>query len=94
MNRSDLVDILQVQGLAKTHARRCVDALLGGIADALARGEPVHLARFGNLDLRVKGARSGKVAGRAYDRPARHTVRFRAAKALAERLPAPAPKDE
>ncbi|WP_295582271.1 HU family DNA-binding protein [uncultured Lamprocystis sp.] len=92
MTKTDLIDGLAGEAnLTKVFAKACIDYALGTVADALARGEPVHLAGFGNFDLRLKEARTGKTFGRAFDRPAHHVVRFRAAKALAERLPAPTP---
>lgn len=95
MTKTDLIDGLARQAnLTKVSAKECVDYLLRAVADTLARGEPVHLAGFGNFDLRLKGARAGKTFGRAFDRPAHQVVRFRAAKALAERVPAPVPSPE
>lgn len=93
MTKTDLIDGLAGEAhLTKVRAKDCVDYLLSAVADALANGEPVHLAGFGNFDLRLKGARAGKTFGRAFDRPAHQVVRFRAAKALAERVPVPTPE--
>ena len=91
MNRAELVEILaKRQDMTKADARRVLDTALAAVSEALASGEPVHLAGFGNFDLRFIPARTGAVVGHAYERPARHTVRFRPAKALSANLPVPA----
>lgn len=90
MNRTDLTNHLaEVHGLTKAAARRQVDTLLAAVATRLAAGEDVRLGGFGNFSLRLRPARTGRVAGHDYQRPARFAVRFRAARALAERLPVP-----
>lgn len=90
MNKAELIAHLAARGeTTKAEARRLLDIVLDAVTDTLRSGEPVHLSGFGNFDLRVKGARTGSVAGRAFDRPARSVVRFRASPAVTDSLPAP-----
>jgi DNA-binding protein HU-beta len=57
----ELVDrVASETQLSKAQSRSAVDALLAGIADALARGEEVRLPGFGVFHVRQRAARMGR----------------------------------
>jgi integration host factor subunit beta len=62
MIRSDLVDRIAVQNphLYKRDVENLVNAILGGIADALSRGDRVEIRGFGSFSLRTRPARAGR----------------------------------
>jgi DNA-binding protein HU-beta len=86
MNTADLVDRLAAADaeLTKAQAKALVDALLGGVGDALAKGEDVNLPGFGKFKVQDKPARTGRnpSTGAAIQIAASRKISFAAAKAL------------
>ena len=61
MNKSDLIDAVAGDAdISKASAGRAVDAVLGGIGDALGRGDSVSLVGFGTFSVRHRAAREGR----------------------------------
>jgi DNA-binding protein HU-beta len=89
MNNSDLADALaSAHGLTKTDARKYVDALLGSIADAAAKGEEVSLNGFGKFKVKDTPAREGRnpSTGATIQIAAARKLAFTPAKALKDKL--------
>jgi DNA-binding protein HU-beta len=65
--------------LTQVRAEKVVNAILQEIKDALQRGEPVILRRFGSFQVRAKRARMGRnpKTGEEAGIPARRIVRFK-----------------
>ena len=65
--------------LTQVRAEKIVNAILQEIKDALQRGEPVILRRFGSFQVRAKRARMGRnpKTGEEAGIPARRVVRFK-----------------
>ena len=65
--------------LTQVRAEKIVNAILQEIKDALQRGEPVILRRFGSFQVRAKRARMGRnpKTGEEAGIPARRIVRFK-----------------
>lgn len=86
MNTADLADRLAAMdsNLTKTQAKALVDALLGGLRDALVAGDEVNLPGFGKFKVQAKPARTGRnpSTGAAIQIAASKKVSFSAAKAL------------
>ncbi len=74
--------------LTKTDAAQAVDACLDLIKEALARGEAVKIAGFGNFVVRDKKARTGRnpQTGARITISARRVVVFKAAVPLRQEL--------
>jgi nucleoid DNA-binding protein len=61
MNKSDLIDAVASDAdISKASAGRAVDAVLGGIGDALGNGDSVSLVGFGTFSVRHRAAREGR----------------------------------
>lgn len=61
VTRADLCEaVYQQVGLSRTESAQLVEAVLGEIADCLARGETVKLSSFGSFVVRDKGQRVGR----------------------------------
>ena len=61
MNKSDLIDAVAGDAdISKASAGRAVDAVLGGIGDALGNGDSVSLVGFGTFSVRHRAAREGR----------------------------------
>ena len=85
MTKTELVDVLSDDlGATKADAKRFIDALFEGIADALARGEKVTVTGFGTFEVRQRAARMGRnpQTGAPLHIPASKSPAFRAGKAL------------
>ena len=65
--------------LTQVRAEKIVNAILQEIKDALQRGEPVILRRFGSFQVHAKRARMGRnpKTGEEAGIPARRIVRFK-----------------
>ncbi len=60
MTKAEVVDQVAVEAeLSKAEAGRAVDAVLGVIADVLARGGEVNFTGFGKFSASERGARQG-----------------------------------
>ena len=66
-------------GFTQVQTEKVVNAILQEIKDALQRGEPVILRRFGSFQVRAKRARMGRnpKTGEEAGIPARRIVRFK-----------------
>ncbi|MCI6460025.1 MAG: HU family DNA-binding protein [Prevotella sp.] len=60
MNKTELIDkIAAGSGLAKTDAKKALDATLIAIKDALAAGDKIALVGFGTFSVSERPAREG-----------------------------------
>ncbi len=60
MTKAEVVDQVAVEAeLSRADAGRAVDAVLGVIADVLARGGEVNFTGFGKFSASERGARQG-----------------------------------
>jgi len=61
MNKADLVNYASEQtGLSKKDTEASLNALLGGITEALVAGDKVQLIGFGTFETRKRSARKGR----------------------------------
>lgn len=61
MNKSELIDHIAEQAdISKAAAARALEALLGGVTDALAKGDSVTLVGFGTFAVSSREERSGR----------------------------------
>ena len=83
MTKADLIELVAKKAkLTKKASRDSVDAFLGGVADALKKGEKVVITGFGTFSLRERAARKGRnpQTGAPIDIPARKIPGFTAGK--------------
>jgi DNA-binding protein HU-beta len=89
MNNNDLAESLAgAVGLTKVEARKHVDAVIGLIADAAAKGDEVSLSGFGKFKVKETPAREGRnpSTGATIQIAASRKLTFSAAKALKDKL--------
>ncbi len=89
MNNSDLADAIAAdQGIAKTDARKIVDAVFAAISDAAAKGEEVSLNGFGKFKVKDSPEREGRnpATGEAMTIKASKKLTFTVAKAVKDKL--------
>ena len=61
MNKNDLIDAIAADAdLSKASAGRALDAAIGGITGALAKGGSVSLVGFGTFSVKARAARQGR----------------------------------
>ena len=61
ITRSQLSEaVYQEVGLSRNESAELLEAVLGEVSDALARGEPVKISSFGSFTVRQKGQRIGR----------------------------------
>ncbi|MBU6407891.1 MAG: integration host factor subunit alpha [Alphaproteobacteria bacterium] len=92
VTRMDLAEAIVAQtGVPRADATRFTDALLQRISDALAAGETVKLARFGNFQARSKRERVGRNPKTGQEAPItpRRVVTFRPSQLLRQRVESP-----
>ncbi|HEX9977269.1 MAG TPA: HU family DNA-binding protein [Acidimicrobiia bacterium] len=85
MNKKELGDAVGVSfGGSKAMGSAAVDAVIGAITAALAKGEKVQIAGFGNFDVKNRPARTGRNprTGEAVKIAASKAASFKVAKAL------------
>jgi DNA-binding protein HU-beta len=85
MNKADLAArIADSTGLPKSTAEVAVGTLFSALTDALASGETVAIAGFGNFTVKARDARKGRnpQTGAEIDIPASNVPGFKAGKAL------------
>lgn len=83
MTKADLIELVAKRvKLTKKASREAVDAFLGGVIDALKRGEKVVVTGFGTFSVRSRAARKGRnpQTGAPIDIPAKKTPGFTAGK--------------
>ena len=80
-------------GITQREAREMIDSFFSLIADSLARGEDVKIAKFGNFELRHKAPRPGRNprTGDEVTICERKTVKFFASTQQLKRLQGKAP---
>ena len=89
MNRSDLVaHIADEAGISKAAADKAVGAFVGGVTDALKKGNKVSLIGFGTFDVSSRAARTGRnpQTGEAIQIKASKAPKFKAGKSLKDAL--------
>ncbi len=89
MTKAELVaKVAEEAGVTKATAERCVNAGIGALVDALAKGERIALPGLGVFNVKERKARKGRNprTGEEITIPARKVVTFTAAKSLKEKL--------
>lgn len=90
MKYSELVTkIAEATETSQKVAKANVDAVIEQIAAAVAAGEKVDLPGLGSFSTTVRAAKTGRnpATGAAQDFPAKTVAKFKAGKALNDRLP-------
>ncbi len=89
MNNSDLADAIAASaGVAKTDARKLVDAVFDAIGNAAARGEEISLNGFGKFKIKDMPEREGRnpATGEAMIIKASKKLSFTPAKAVKDKI--------
>ena len=89
MNKADLVDHVAASvNLSKADAAAALEAVMGGIAKALKRGEDVRLVGFGTFSPKFREAGIGRnpKTGEVLQLPASSSASFKAGQALKDEL--------
>ena len=89
VTRADLAEaVFREIGLSRKESADLVESVLGLIADALARGEPVKISSFGSFSARMKGQRIGRNPKTGEEVPIlpRRVLVFRASHVLKDRI--------
>lgn len=85
MNKAELIyRVCEESGLSKTEATAAVEAMLGNVERALARGDMVRLVGFGTFEVHDRAGRKGRnpQTGESLRIPARKSPVFRAGRNL------------
>ena len=85
MNKTELIDhVADAAGLSKADAGRAVEAVVGGITNALKQGDSVAVVGFGTFQVRARAARTGRnpQTKETIQIPASKNPVFKAGKAL------------
>ncbi len=89
MNKVELVAAVAAEaGLSKAAAQKALEAGVKAVSEALAKGENVQLIGFGTFSVVERAERNGvnPSNGKAIKIAAKKVVKFKAGKALAEKL--------
>ena len=89
ITRADLSEaVFQEVGLSRNESADLVEFVLGEIAVALAKGEPVKISSFGSFAVRNKGQRVGRNPKTGEEVPIlpRRVLVFRASNVLKARI--------
>lgn len=88
MNKSELIHAVAAKGLTRKEAEAAVNAVLGTIEEALAKGEAVQLIGFGTFSVKERAAREGRnpQTGEVVKIKASKIPAFKAGKALKEKV--------
>jgi DNA-binding protein HU-beta len=89
MNNSELADaVAATAGVAKTDARKLVDAVFDAIGNAAAKGEEISLHGFGKFKVKDMPEREGRnpATGEAMTIKASKKLSFTPAKAIKDKL--------
>lgn len=87
MNKTELINaIAENAGLAKTDAKKALEATLGAIAEAVKKGDKVALIGFGTFSVSERPARTGinPATGAKIEIAAKKVVKFKAGTELAD----------
>ena len=84
MTKAELVAAVAETGMTKKQAAAAVDAMIGSITNALAKGDKVSLVGFGSFSVKKRKARAGRnpQTGEAIKIKAKKVPVFSAGKAL------------
>ncbi len=89
MNKADLIKTMAAEaGITQNEANKAFNAMVDGIADALAKKDRVILVGFGTFSVTERKARTGRnpKTGAPLKIPARRVPKFTPGKALKERI--------
>jgi integration host factor subunit alpha len=89
LTRADLAETInRKMGFSRAESLDMVEAILGKMSDALARGENVKISGFGSFVLRDKNERIGRNPKTGIEVPItpRRVMTFRASQLLKERI--------
>lgn len=87
MNKTELINAIAANaGLAKTDAKKALEATLGAIAEAVKKGDKVALIGFGTFSVSERPARTGinPATGAKIEIAAKKVVKFKAGAELAD----------
>lgn len=89
MTKAELVgQIANESGITKAQAEKAVDGFVSAVSGALVAGDNVTLVGFGTFSLGERAQREGRNprTGEKLTIPASKVVKFKAGKALSEKL--------
>ena len=89
MNKTDLIAaVAEKAGLAKTDAKKALEAFVSTVSEELAKGEKIALIGFGTFSVSEKSARTGinPATNQTITIPAKKVVKFKAGAELAEKV--------
>lgn len=89
MNKSELIELVAEKAdISKSTAGDALDAVLGGITDALKSGDSVTFVGFGTFSVSARAARDGRNprTGETIKIAASNLAKFKAGKALKDAL--------
>ena len=89
MNKTDLIAaVAEKAGLAKTDAKKALEAFVSTVSEELAKGEKIALIGFGTFSVSEKSARTGinTATKQTITIPAKKVVKFKAGAELAEKV--------
>lgn len=89
MNKTELINaIAENAGLAKTDAKKALEATLTAITDAIRKGDKVSLIGFGTFAVNERPARTGvnPATGAKIEIAAKKVVKFKAGAELADSI--------
>ena len=89
MTKTELIAKVAAEtGITKAQAKRCVDAFVEALTEALEKGERVAFPGFGVFKVKERKARKGRNprTGKVIKIPARKVVVFTPGKALKEKV--------
>ena len=87
MNKTELINAsAENAGLAKTDAKKALEATLGAIAEAVKKGDKVALIGFGTFSVSERPARTGinPATGAKIEIAAKKVVKFKAGAELTD----------
>jgi DNA-binding protein HU-beta len=89
MTKAELVaKIASAEGITKSQAEKALDGFISAVSGALATGDKITLVGFGTFSVGSRAQREGRNprTGEKIKIPASKTVRFKAGKALSEKV--------
>ncbi len=89
MNKNELIEhVANSANLSKADAGRAVEAVTGGIAQALRKSGKLTLVNFGTFSVNKRQARTGRNprTNQEIKIPAKNVAKFKAGKSLEEAL--------
>jgi DNA-binding protein HU-beta len=85
LTKQDVINsVADTTGLSKKDANAVLDAVVGTITNALAKGDSVGLIGFGTFEVKTRAARQGRnpQSGALIDIPTKKVPSFKAGKQL------------